>query len=138
MNAAIITEESGIRIWPTHSIVAYLTQSDAVHAAFDRAPLVPNFTPGTLKVTDVFNDGRYRKTITFRVPETSRSVCNSFLSMLKTYVVLVYRDSRGVDRVMGSTKWPAYLSCERSGGSLQLTFEAWGDTPNPRFIKAEP
>ena len=138
MNAAVITEESNVRIWPTHSVVAYFVAAGRIHAAFDRTPIVPDVSPGSLKVSDVFSDGKYRKTIVFRIPESSRALCNYFFSLVKTYVVLVYTDSRGVDRVMGSLRWPAYLSVERSGGSLQLTFEALGDAPNPEFVRADP
>ena len=138
MNEAVITAATGLRIWPTRSFVAYLPQAGAVHADFDRPPFIPDLTPSSLKVSDVFDDGRYRKTMVFRVPETSRQVYHVFLSLLKTYVVAVYTDERGVDRVMGSPKWPASLSFERSGGSLHVTVEAWGDAPNPEFIRTDP
>lgn len=133
MNATVITGESGLRIWPTGSIVAYFQHAGTVRAAFDRPPLLPDLTPASIKVSDVYTDGRYRKTMTFRIPEASRSVCNRFLTLLKTYIVAVYTDARGVDRVMGSPRWPAYLSLERSGGSMKVTVEAWGDAPNPEF-----
>lgn len=138
MSSHVITEESGLRIWPTHSIVAFLQQGDTVHAAFGRPPFIPDISPASLKVSDVHNDGRYRKTIAFRVPEYSLQVANQIISLLKTYIVAVYTDERGVDRVMGSPKWPAYLSVERTGGSLNVTIEGWGDAPNHRFVKTEP
>ena len=135
MNTPSVSQESGLRIWPTGSIVAYFIHGSVVHAGFGRQPLVPDVTPGAVKVSDVLSDGRYRKKIEFRVPEVSRSVINAWLALLKTYVVAVYTDSRGVDRMMGSPMWPASLSLERSGGSLRVTVEAWGDSPNPEFIK---
>ena len=109
-----------------------------VRAAFSRPPLVPDITPGSLKVSDVYCDGKYRKTAVFRVPESSATVYSRFLSLLKTYILAVYTDERGVERMMGSMMWPAYLSLERSGGSLHVTVEAWGDAPNAEFIRAEP
>ena len=136
MKAPVITEETGLRIWPTSAIVAYLVHGPSVHAAFDRSPFVPDKSLVSLKVSDVYNDGRYRKTISFRIPEASRDLTNRMLSLLKTYMVVVYTDERGVDRMMGSPRWPAYLSFERSGGSINATIEAWGDAPNPEFVKA--
>ena len=55
MKSSVITEETGIRIWPTHSIVAYLVHGSSVHAAFDRSPFIPDFSPASLKVSDVYN-----------------------------------------------------------------------------------
>lgn len=138
MKSPVITEETGLRIWPTHAMVAYYIHGPAVHVAFDCSPFVPDFSPASLKVSDVFDDGRYRKTIKFRIPEASREVTNRMLSLLMTYIVVVYTDERGVDRVMGSPQWPAYLSFERSGGSINVTVEAWGDSPNKEYVKADP
>lgn len=138
MDATVITQPTGLRIWPTHSIVAYLTRGGKVYAAFNRHPFAPSFTPASLTVSDRYDNGRYRKTAVFSVPETSEAVINRFLTLLKTYIMIVYTDERGVDRVMGSPQWPAYLSFERSGGSLKVTAEAWGDAPNPEYVRAAP
>ena len=138
MRAPVITEESGLKIWQTASLVAYLIHGSAVHAAFDCHPLMPDVSPGSLKATDVYDGGRYRKTLVFRVPDVSRSVYDRFLSLVRTYIIAVYTDERGVERVMGSPRWPAFMSLERSGGSLNIKIEAWGDTPNFEFIKTLP
>ena len=138
MPASIITQVSALRIWPTYSVVAYLARESKVYVAFDRAAYSPSITPGSLKVTDNYDKGKYRKRAVFSVPETSESVTNSFMMLVRTYVLIVYTDERGVDRVMGSPLWRASLSFERSGGSLQVTVEAWGDSPNPEYIKSAP
>lgn len=134
MDATVITQATGLRIWPTHSIVAYLVRGSKVHVAFDRPPFAPSFTPASLTVSDDYDNGRYRKTAVFSVPETSEAVSNRFLTLLKTYIMIVYTDGRGVDRVMGGPQWPASLSFERSGGSLKVTVEAWGDAPNHEYV----
>lgn len=138
MKAAVITQATGLKIWPTYSIVAYMVHSSKVHVAFNRPPIAPDITPGSLKVSDAYSDGRYRKTAVFRIPEVSGAVLNRFLALLKTYIMVVYTDERGVERAMGSPQWPACLSFERSGGSLTVTVEAWGDAPNSEYVRARP
>lgn len=134
MGKSVITRETSLRLWPLGYVVVYGVTSWGTLFAASVKPEEFDITPGSLKVSDTESDGIYKKKITFRTPLTDKSREIVLAALQENRLVAMYSDERGVDRLVGSPKWPATLTWVSNGGSAEVTVTATGDRPNRRAI----
>ncbi len=137
MNENLTQAPCHLQLVPYRQVVRFAElHQEAIVQYYTDCLVEMDLTPGSLKLSDSpGTDGMYSKKHTFRVPNTGLEMQRKLEELGSTYLVALYRDEKGRQKVSGSPLYPLTLKFQPNGGTFACTLE--GKTPWVDLFVAE-
>lgn len=127
----IVSGAHSLRVLNAESVVSMGVLRGQAHILSLDEGTELNAVPGSVQPSDMLEDGKYLKTIAFKVGQVGPTRTAMLEALRALPLVAVYVDEQGNTKVAGSIDFPMAFSYSITGGLYECRLEGEGTAPNP-------